>query len=292
MNLPNIDIPEPWRVLATGITSIHGWPIFQALQQHLPDDRLVGIRPPKMDVPDGPNIVPLCITDVQALEKIRTAFNPTHVIHCAGVCDLDVCEERPDWAHAINVQGAAAMVRIFGDLPMLYVSTDLVFSGANPPTGGYTEDHATDPVSVVGRTFVLAEQQIQAASKHCIVRLALPLGDSINGQKGAVDWIEHRFKRHLPVTLFYDEVRSCVSCDAIASVTLAMLTQKLTGLYHFGGPKPWSLYDIGVYVFERGSYDQTLFRGMLRHEEKDGPPRIGDVSLNSSKLKQALNLCF
>jgi hypothetical protein len=42
-------------------------------------------------------------------------------------------------------------------------------------------------------------------------------------------------------------------------------------------------------VLERGSYDPSLFRGMLRHEEKGGPPRIGDVSLNSAKLNQALN---
>jgi len=289
MNLPKIALSPSWRVLATGITSIHGWPIFQALKQNLPENNLFGIRPPKMDSPDGPNIGSFCITDVEALEKIRKQFDPTHVVHCAGVCDLDVCEERPKWAHAINVQGSEAVVRVFGDLPILYVSTDLVFSGNNPPDGGYTENHAPDPVSVVGHTFVLAEQQIQTAPKHCILRLALPLGDSINGQKGALDWIKSRFKRNLPVTLFYDEHRSCVSCEEVASATLTILKHEFSGLYHFGGPKPWSLYDIGVHVFEKGAYDPGLFRGMLRHEERNGPPRIGDVSLNSSKLNQALN---
>lgn len=289
MNLPKTDIPSSWRVLVTGITSIHGWPIFQALRHNLPKDRLFGVRPPRMNHPEASNVRPLCITDAGSLEDIQKQFNPTHVIHCAGVCDLDVCEERPNWAHAINVQGAETMVRVFGDLPVLYMSTDLVFSGINHPSDGYSERHTPDPVSVVGRTFLQAEQQIKTQAKHCIVRLSLPLGDSINGEKGAVDWIEHRFKRNLPVTLFHDEVRTCLSCEDIASGTLEMLKQGLTGLYHWGGPKAWSLHDIGRYVLKRGPYDPSLLRGMLRHEEKNGPPRIGNVSLNTSKLNLALN---
>ncbi len=170
MNPPKIDLPESWRVLATGVTSIHGWPIFQALTHNLPENRLFGIRPPKMEIPDDSNVIPLCMTDIQGLKAIRTRFNPTHIVHCAGVCDLDVCEERPDWAHAINVQGAEAVVQVFGDLPIFYVSTDLVFSGINPPTGGYAEDHEPDPVSVAGRTFVLAEEQIQMKKKLMVAK--------------------------------------------------------------------------------------------------------------------------
>ncbi len=287
MNLSNIDMPLTWRVLVTGITSIHGWPIFEALGRHLPEDRLYGIRPPKMDIPNGPNICPVCITDTQTLKQINDQFNPTHIVHCAGVCDLDVCEERPDWAHAINVQGAEAVVSAFGHVPILYMSTDLVFSGIDHPPDGYTEDHSPDPVSVVGRTFRLAEQQVQTAAKHCIVRLSLPLGDSINGEKGAVDWIEHRFKRNLPVTLFYDEVRSCLSCEDMTSSTLKILKHGLTGLYHLGGPKAWSLHDIGSHVLKKGPYDPSLLRGMMRHEEENGPPRIGNVSLNTARLNLA-----
>ena len=68
-----------------------------------------------------------------------------------------------------------------------------------------------------------------------------------------------------------------------------MLNHELTGLYHFGGPKAWSLHDIGGYVLKQGPYDASLLRGMLRHEEKNGPPRVGNVSLNTGKLNLALN---
>ncbi len=230
-----------------------------------------------------------CITDQARLERIRADFQPTHVIHCAGVCDLDVCEERPDWARALNVDGSRVMAEVFGrDCMVTYMSTDLVFSGTNPPSGGYTEQHGPDPISVAGKTFAQAEAEIHQCRHACIVRLGLPLGDSIDGEKGAIDWIEHRFRRKLPVTLFFDELRSCVKCSEISGMALGVLTRELKGLFHFGGDRSWTLHEIGQHVLQRGPYPPHLLKGLMRHQEENGPPRIGDVSLNSTKLKNIL----
>ncbi len=284
-------IPDSWRILVTGVTSIHGWPIFTQLSELLPEPFLYGLRPPKSDVPDADNVLSFCITERAELERIRNEFKPTHVIHCAGVCDLDVCEERPEWAHALNVQGTQAVADVFGnDIPILYMSTDLVFSGCNSPTGGYTEEDEPDPINVVGKTFAEAEAYIQRCKDHCIVRLGLPLGDSILGNKGAIDWIESRFRRGLPVTLFYDEYRSCIDCEEIAEMTVAALALELRGLFHLGGEKTWSLYDIGKYVLEMGGYSPDLLNGRMRHQEENGPPRIGDVSLNSNRLRNLVKI--
>ena len=278
-------IQDSWRVLVTGVTSIHGWPVFTKLHKLIPKLRLRGIKPPNSKVPDADNVSSICITNQAGLEEIRDRFKPTHVIHCAGVCDLDVCEERPEWAHSINVRGAKAVADIFGgNVPVLYMSTDLVFSGNNPPVDGYTEDDSPDPISVVGKTFARAENYIKECRNHCIIRLGLPLGASINGDKGAIDWIDSRFRRKLPVTLFYDEYRSCVNCDEIGTMAVSALIFDLKGLFHFGGDKTWSLYDIGKYVLEKGGYSSSLLKGRMRRHEQNGPPRVGNVSLNSNRL--------
>ena len=281
-----MEISDSWRILVTGVTSIHGWPIFTQLRKLLPETFLYGLRPPNSNIPDAENISSFCITEQEKLEKIRDEFKPTHVIHCAGVCDLDVCEERPEWAHSLNVQGTRAVVDVFGnDTPILYMSTDLVFSGYNSPSGGYTEDDEPNPINVVGKTFAKAETYIQKCKDHCIVRLGLPLGDSIVGTKGAVDWIESRFMRNLPVTLFYDEYRSCIDCEEIGRMTVAILALKLRGLFHLGGDKAWSLYEIGKYVIKKGGYSPDLLNGIMRHQEENGPPRVGNISLNSKKIR-------
>ncbi|MGR3178787.1 MAG: sugar nucleotide-binding protein [Candidatus Anammoxibacter sp.] len=281
-----MNIPDTWRVLVTGVTSIHGWPVFSKLHELIPKPRLLGIKPPNTKVPDADNVSSTCITNQAELKKIRDSFKPTHVIHCAGVCDLDVCEERPEWAHTMNVDGAKAVADVFGNnVPVLYMSTDLVFSGNNPPVNGYSEDDKPNPISVVGKTFAKAEKQIKECRNHCIIRLGLPLGDSINGDKGAIDWIDNRFRRNLPVTLFYDEYRSCINCDEIGTMAISSLFFGLKGLFHFGGDKTWSLYDIGKHVLDKGDYSPDLLKGRMRHHEQNGPPRIGNVSLNSNRFK-------
>jgi len=167
-------IPDSHRILITGITSIHGWPIFARLQELLPQHRLFGIKPPKIKIPQAENILSFCITDQKKLEKIRNEFKPTHVIHCAGVCDLDVCEDRPEWAFAINVLGTKTIADVFGkDTPIIYMSTDLVFSGDNPPSKGYSEDDLPDPVSIAGTTFAQAEKHVQRCREHCLVKWQL-----------------------------------------------------------------------------------------------------------------------
>ena len=55
-----------------------------------------------------------------------------------------------------------------------------------------------------------------------------------------------------------------------------------------GGITPISLWQLGRMVNEAGNFEPTLLRGISRFEDIDGPPRMGDVSLNSSKLAHFL----
>ncbi|MBN2841832.1 MAG: sugar nucleotide-binding protein [Sedimentisphaerales bacterium] len=277
------------KILVTGITSIHGWPIWRLLSEKVAAGRLFGICPPATRGLKSDNVLPACITDRSVLQRVRDEFSPDIIVHCAGVCDLDVCEERPAWAHNLNVRGLEVLSEVFGDSArMIFMSTDLVFSGKTPPVGGYTEKCPTDPVSVVGKTFALAESFVSSMPGSCIIRLGLPLGDSYTGDKGAIDWVGSRLSKGRPVTLFYDELRSCIWCDQIAQMALSVIKLNLIGLYNFGGNTSWSLHDIGLHVVDKVKCQPELLKGIMRCEEVNGPPRAGDISINSNKIKS----CF
>jgi dTDP-4-dehydrorhamnose reductase len=277
------------RILITGITSIHGWPVYKKLKSLVPQNRLFCIRPPQMKIPDEANVTSVCMTDSRALAELRDSFRPTHVLHAAGVCDLDICEERPKYAHDINVGGAKNVVDVFSpDCYIMYLSADLVFSGHTPPENGYTEQDDPDPVSVVGTTYLLAEREIRRATRHCIIRLGLPMGDSIQGEKGAVDFIKSRLKRGLPMSLFHDEYRSCIDCDELADIVVEMFFRETEGLFHLGGPQAVSLYEIGRRILEKGKYKKEALKKWSRQDDVDGPPRIGNVHLNSAKTEKAI----
>jgi dTDP-4-dehydrorhamnose reductase len=277
------------RIFITGITSIHGWPIYEKLKSFVCPDRLFGIRPPNSRLPDDRNAASICMTDRAELMRLRDAFQPTHVIHAAGVCDLDICEAKPLYAHSINVEGARNIASIFSaSCYILYLSADLVFSGDHPSARGYAETDKPDPVSVVGKTFVLAEKEIAKSPRHAIIRTGLPMGSSLQGKKGALDFIERRLQRGLPMSLFHDEYRSCIHCDDLADAVVSLLCLEAEGLFHIGGPHPVSLYEIGERILKRGRYKREALIKWSRADDSKGPPRIGNVHLNSRKVERLL----
>lgn len=279
------------RVLITGVTSLHGWPLYKALTQQIGAASVLGICPPKTKLSLGlaHNVVPCCINEVEDLAEIFTRFQPTHVIHAAGMCDLDVCELWPSLAYKRNVEGTQHIVHLSRDCYVMYLSTDLVFSGHHPPQNGYSEKDPADPVSMIGKTFIQAERAVAQLSDALIIRKGLPMGPSISGRKGPIDYLSHRFSRGKPLTLFYDEWRSTIYIEDLIQGLLKLWERHATGYYHLGGPKKVSLYDIGCYLIETRHYDPACLIKASRFEDTSGLPRIGDVALNSAKAYDVID---
>ena len=128
-------------------------------------------------------------------------------------------------------------------------------------------------------------QSIHAA----ILRISLPMGVSFNGHAGAIDWIQSRFKKGKPATLYYDEVRTPTYTDCLNPLLAAVLARRdIGGLFHAGGPRRLTLFQIAQIVNRVGGYDPHLLHGCLRTEAGPIPPRAGDVTMNSSKLVRTL----
>jgi dTDP-4-dehydrorhamnose reductase len=71
-----------------------------------------------------------------------------------------------------------------------------------------------------------------------------------------------------------------------------MVDLDICGYWHLGGPVKYSLYNIGKYILDKNKYPVNLLKGILRKDEQFGPPRMGDVSLDSSKLTSLLGFAL
>jgi dTDP-4-dehydrorhamnose reductase len=67
-----------------------------------------------------------------------------------------------------------------------------------------------------------------------------------------------------------------------------VLARDIRGLYHAGGPRRLRLYQIAQIINRVGGYRAELLHGCYRKHAGPIPPRAGDVSLNSGKLRAAL----
>lgn len=281
-NIPMLEARLP--LLITGVAGVAGYNAFHHFQRRYPG-QVVGIRPQQTARLIGPGIHAEDGKDAAAMTRLFDRFGFRSVLNTIGNCALKSCELDPAMAHRINVQSArviAEQVRRH-DARLVHLSSDLVFSGARG--GNHVESDPTDPVTVYGKTMVQAEEIFAAQTPAAaILRISLPMGPSFNRHAGAIDWIQSRFRAGRPATLYFDEVRSCTYCDDLNAVFEKFLASNVAGVYHCGGPKAMTLYQIAQVVNRVGDYAPELLKGCPRIEAGPMPPRAGDVSMSSAKL--------
>ncbi len=278
----------PLPLLVTGIAGVAGYNAFRYFRDKFPG-RVVGIRQQSNWPLQGEGIVGCDAEDHRELHHLFQQHQFAAVLNCAGNCALKSCELDPEMAWRTNVQGARNLLEVLHgrDVRLVHLSIDLVFSGTG--RGGRLECDATDPVTVYGSTMAAAEEIILLADpRACILRISLPMGESFSGHAGAIDWIQSRFRQNKPATLYFDEVRTPTYTDCLNEVCEAVLAGSLQGLYHAGGPRRLSLYEIAQIVNRIGGYDPDLLMGIPRIEAGPMPPRAGNVTLDSSRLAAAL----
>jgi dTDP-4-dehydrorhamnose reductase len=275
-------------LLITGITGVAGFNAFHFFQARYPG-QVIGLRPRQTWRLQGPGIIPLASEDVQGMRQLFDQHGFRSVLNCVGNCALKSCELDPAMARRINVVSAQVLVEVAQrhDCRLVHLSSDLVFSGTG--LGHHVETDPVDPVTIYGKTMVQAEEVfLTALPRTAILRISLPMGPSFNHHAGAIDWIQSRFRAHRPATLYFDEVRSCTYCDDLNHVFERLLASNDAGLFHAGGPRPITLYEIAQVVNRVGGYHPDLLKGCPRLDAGPMPPRAGNVSMNSGKLVRAL----
>ncbi|HET6880721.1 MAG TPA: sugar nucleotide-binding protein [Pirellulales bacterium] len=280
--------PPPLPLLITGIAGVAGYNAFDYFRARYPG-QVVGIRQRDNFRLVGEGVVACDAEDRDELKRLFDRYAFRSVLDCAGNCALRACELDHRLAWRVNVEGVQNLLAVIGaaDVRLVHLSVDLVFSGNG--TGGLREDDPTDPVTVYGKTMVAAEGLLTAeAPWACTLRISLPMGVSFNGHAGAIDWIQSRFKKLKPATLYFDEVRTPTYTDCLNELCETMLGNRLTGLFHAGGPRPLSLFQIAQVINRVGGYPADHLMGCPRAAAGPIPPRAGDVSMNSDKLTRAL----
>ncbi len=275
-------------LLITGVSGVAGYNALDYFQEKYPG-QVFGIRPTDTWRLVGPGVLACDTEDRDEIKRLfdRHAFGS--VLDCTGNCALKPCEVNPAVAWRANVESVENLLSqtVPGRCRLVHLSVDLVYSGLGD--GGYVEDDPTDPVSVYGKTMVAGERAVlEADARACILRMSLPMGVSFNGHAGAIDWIESRFKKSRPATLYDDEIRTPTYTDCLNELCETMLANDLAGIYHAGGPRRLSLYQIAQIINRVGGYDPELLFGMPRFDAGPIPPRAGNVSMDSSKLIRAL----
>jgi dTDP-4-dehydrorhamnose reductase len=275
-------------LLITGVAGVPGYNAWRYFRTRYPG-QVYGMRQTDNTRVEGPDIIACNSEDRDGLARVFDEFGFGTVLNCAGNCHLKACELDPPLARRINIEGVEnllAQTKPRG-LRLVHLSVDLVYSGLRD--GGYIETDRIDPVTMYGKTMAEGEQRVLATDPAATVfRISLPMGISLSGHAGAIDWITSRFKKGRPATLYIDELRTPTYTDCMNRLYDVALGRDLPGLFHAGGPRRLTLFQIGQIINRVGGYDPDTLHGIPRLQAGPIPPRAGNVCMDSGKLIAAM----
>jgi len=226
--------------------------------------------------------------DLQDSSAVRAEFRRQHpqlVIHCAALSKSPDCEANPALARRLNVEVTALLVELAAQVPLVFLSSDLVFDGRS---GNYDESSPPNPLSVYAETKAAAERIVLANPKHLIIRTSLNGGTSPTGDRGFNEQMRRAWQAGQALRLFTDEYRSPIAAVVTARAIWELAGQGRTGLYHVAGSERMSRYQIGQLLAARWSLLHPRIEPASR-KEYTGAPRAPDTSLNCAKAQKLLS---
>lgn len=227
----------------------------------------------------------LDLLDFAAVRREFLADAPGLIIHCAALSHPPTCEEHPGLAIKINVQVTLLLAELAQDIPMLFLSTDLVFDGQK---GDYDETMAPHPLSRYAENKLAAEQAVLSNPKHTVIRTSLNGGTSPTGDRSFNERLRQAFQSGRTLRLFTDEFRCPVPVIITARAIWELVHLRQSGLFHVAGSERLSRWQMGQLVAARWPHlHPKIEPGSIR--EFPGAPRSPDTSLNCAKVQRLLS---
>lgn len=214
------------RFLVTGASGLLGKSVIRALSS---EGATVGIRLRSQD--DRNQVVDVTSTD--QVGKFFASHSFDVCVHCAADPNIKSCEDDPQHARLLNVEGARNIVVACArhNVRLVHISTDYIFAGTQQ--GGYGEDDPPSPLQVYGKTKAQAEKIVREYPNTLILRMPILYGYNDPGDKPT--WpVETAMKLKAGKEVLADdtETRQPTLIDDVAEIIGKLVKQRVTGIIH------------------------------------------------------------
>lgn len=199
------------------------------------------------------------LTDEARIATVLDEQRPAAVVNAAVFQPVDLCEQEPSRAFAVNAAGPGFLAAACKErgVRLIHISTDYVFDGTRSEP--YTEDDCPAPLSVYARSKLAGEHVVLTADeRHCVVRTC-----SVYGRPGAgtPPFVERMLQRALagkPTRVVADQVLSPTYNVDLAAALWRLIDSAAAGLFHLAGGSEASWYDLAEEVFRRAGRPDLL----------------------------------
>ncbi len=229
----------------------------------------------------------LDITERERVERCLAELDPDIVFNAAAYNQVDVAEEEPQAAFAVNalaVRNIALACRQSGAF-LVHYSTDYVFDGrAGRP---YTEKDPTHPLGAYGVSKLAGELYGQAyLDRLLIIRTSGVYGPgALHTARG--NFIELMLRLAAsgkPIRVVEDYVASPTYAPALAERSVDLVEKGAEGIVHAGGGTPISWFNWTKMIFEAAGLNPEL-RPTNEREYRTAARRPKFSALSNAKME-------
>ena len=194
------------------------------------------------------------VTDPATIDAAVQAHRPDAVIDAAAFHKVELCEEDPARAFAINAVGAAnvALAARTSGARCVFVSSDYVFDGEQRQ--GYVEDDPPRPLNAYGVSKVAGETLVRnACPDSLVVRGSGLFGHAGSSGKGGnfVETMLSKAAAGESISVVDDQIFAPSSTRDMAERILLLLERRVPpGTYHVANGGSCSWYGFAKAIFE------------------------------------------
>ena len=176
-------------------------------------------------------------------------------LHLAAYTNVDGAETDIEGAKEMNVTGTQHIFDAVSSQSkkMIYISTDFVFDGKNPP---YDESSTENPISMYGKTKYEGEQVVKDAAM--IVRIAYPYRASFEPKKDFMRTLKYFLEQGREIKGITDSHFVPTFIDDVAYGLHYLMNNYSPEVFHLVGSEYLSPYDAGKLIAKTFGIDENL----------------------------------
>lgn len=272
------------KIVVTGASGLLGRSVMRILARR-EDISLVGLAYSR----SGKSLERIDLTSDSDIDSLFAEHAPQIVVHCAAERRPDVSEKDPDATTKLNVDSTRLLAEACkrNGAWLLYLSTDYVFDGANPP---YSPSAPVNPLNHYGTTKLAGERVArETLSDALILRVPVLFGRVESLAESAVTTIASAVQSSKPQKLDHWAIRYPTFTDDVAQVIEQLIDRKLAypdfgGTYHWSGDESFTKYDMALVIANVWEVSSAHLKPDAN--EPSGAPRPKDCHLDSSALEE------
>ena len=242
---------------------------------------LVGTRIIEL-LSDRFQFIPLSIKDMDITNKDSVSSHLKTIsydlmLHLAAYTNVAAAETEKEKAFLINMNGTQNLLEVVSSAKkeFIYISTDFVFDGTNPP---YTETSIPNPISVYGTSKYGGEKIV--GTNGMIVRISYPYRAAFEIKKDIVRTIKSLIEAGKPLVMVSDSLMVPTFIDDIAEGLGFLMNTYSNEVFHLVGKdamSPYALAKIIAQVFglDDSSIEKTTYDTYFSNKAKG--PRFSDI---------------